>query len=295
MLFEQGVRTVLLFGAGSVPEGYDAAVVCLKTRSIAAGQARALTMEALERLRRHAPRQAQFKYCSTFDSTPEGNIGPVIDELLAAFQAPYTVAVPALPVNGRTQYLGHLFVNGAPLNESPMRHHPLNPMTDANLARWLQRQTERRVGLVALPQVRSGQFAVEPGIEIAMNVAALGEEELARLEGAARGAIERTGVALIRSSALPDARVPGAAAALDRGFARLAVRLTPLVGKLIVAGGETAGAVVDALGVRAVELTGILDPGVPTLRTIEEPSLWLALKSGNFGSRDFFTKALHHA
>lgn len=380
MLYEQGVRTVLLFGIGSIPEGYDAAVVCLKTRSIAAGQARALTMEALNRLRERSPRQIQFKYCSTFDSTPEGNIGPVIDELLAAFPAPYTVAVPALPVNGRTQYLGHLFVNGAPLNESPMRHHPLNPMTDANLVRWLQRQTERRVGLVALPDVRSGQFAVEPGVEIAlvdaiadddlariaeavcdlplitggsglamklpavwrrrgllppageqakaaparpgalilagscsaatldqlkaweegghtaiaMKVAALDEEELARLERAARGAIDRTGVALIRSSALPDARVPGAAEAVERAFARLAVRLTPMVGKLIVAGGETAGAVVDALGVRAVELTGILDPGVPALRTVEEPGLWLALKSGNFGSRDFFTKALHH-
>lgn len=378
MLFEQGVRTVLLFGNGAIPGGYAAAVVCLKTRSIGAGEARALTRQALQRLSAQKPRQIQFKYCSTFDSTPAGNIGPVIDELMAALGTEYTVAVPALPVNGRTQYLGHLFVNGVPLNESPMRHHPLNPMTDSNLVRWLQRQTVRRVGLLALPEVRNGQFAAAPGVEvvvvdaiadedlariaeavcdlplitggsglgmklpavwrrrgllppvqtpvkppparpgalilagscsaatldqlsvwecggypaIAMNVGGLGEPELERLERAARTELARRGVALIRSSALPACRVPGAAADVEQAFARLAARLTPAVGRLIVAGGETAGAVVDALGIHAVELTGILDPGVPALRTIGEPDLRLALKSGNFGSRDFFLKAL---
>lgn len=381
MLFEQGVRTVLLFGVTGVPEGYDAAVLCLKTRSVPAAQARALSVEALGRLRERSPRQVQFKYCSTFDSTPEGNIGPVIDELMGALGASFTVAVPALPVNGRTQYLGHLFVNGVLLNESPMRHHPLNPMTDANLVRWLQRQTSRRVGLVALPDVQSGRFVVPSGVEIAlvdavtdadlvstaeavcdlplitggsglamklpgvwrsrgllpaspgatpqaparpgtlilagscsaatldqlrawedsgheallMNVADLGPHEIARLEQAARAGIERNGVALIRSSAPPEARVPGAAAAVEQAFAELATNLTPAVGKLIVAGGETAGAVVDALQLRAVELTAILDPGVPALRSVDEPHLHLALKSGNFGSRDFFSKALHHA
>lgn len=381
MLFEQGVRTVLLFGVTGVPEGYDAAVLCLKTRSVPAAQARALSVEALGRLRVRSPRQVQFKYCSTFDSTPEGNIGPVIDELMGALGASFTVAVPALPVNGRTQYLGHLFVNGVLLNESPMRHHPLNPMTDANLVRWLQRQTRRCVGLVALPDVQSGRFAVPSGVEIAlvdavtdadlvstaeavcdlplitggsglamklpgvwrsrgllpaspgatpqaparpgtlilagscsaatldqlrawedsgrealsMNVADLGPREIARLEQAARAGIERSGVALIRSSAPPEARVPGAAAAVELAFAQLATNLTPAVGKLIVAGGETAGAVVDALQLRAVELTAILDPGVPALRSVDEPHLHLALKSGNFGSRDFFSKALHHA
>lgn len=381
MLFEQGVRTVLLFGVTEVPEGYDAAVLCLKTRSAPAAQARALSVEALDRLRKRSPRQVQFKYCSTFDSTPEGNIGPVIDELLSALAASYTVAVPALPVNGRTQYLGHLFVNGVLLNESPMRHHPLNPMTDANLVRWLQRQTSRCVGLVALPDVQSGRFAVPSGVEIAlvdavtdadlasiaeavcdlplitggsglamklpgvwrrrgllpppaeatlqpparpgtlilagscsaatldqlraweesghealsMNVAELGQSEVARLEKAARAAIAQKGVALIRSSAPPDARLPGSAAAIERAFAELASRLTPAVGKLIVAGGETAGAVVDALQLRAVELIAILDPGVPALRSVDKPHLHLALKSGNFGSRDFFSKALHHA
>ncbi|MBL8295017.1 MAG: four-carbon acid sugar kinase family protein, partial [Bryobacterales bacterium] len=304
-----------------------------------------------------------------------------IDELLNALDASYTVAVPALPVNGRTQYLGHLFVNGVLLNESPMRHHPLNPMTDANLVRWLQRQTSRRVGLVALPDVQRGRFAVAPGVEIAlvdavtdadlvsiaeavcdlplitggsglamrlpgvwrsrgllaasaeatphaparpgtlilagscsaatldqlraweesgyealsMNVADLGPRELARLEQEARAGVERNGVALIRSSAPPEERVPGAAEAVEQAFAELAKRLAPAVDKLIVAGGETAGAVVDALQLRAVELTAILDPGVPALRSVDEPHLHLALKSGNFGSRDFFSKALHHA
>jgi len=133
MLHANGARTVLVFGDGAVPPGYDAAVVCLKSRSVAPAAAIRMSVDALTRLRAHHPRQIYFKYCSTFDSTPKGNIGPVTDALLNELGEPFTLAVPALPVNGRTQYLGHLFVNGVPLHESPLRNHPLNPMTTANL------------------------------------------------------------------------------------------------------------------------------------------------------------------
>lgn len=160
MLTEAGARTVLVFGE-EVPEleGVDAVVVCLKSRSIAAEQARAMTRRTWGGLQKLKPRQVQFKYCSTFDSTVEGNIGPAIEELLDLTGAPYTVAVPALPVNGRTQYLGHLFVNGVLLNESPMRQHPLNPMEDANLVRFFQEQCGLQAGLVDLSAVRRRQVA----------------------------------------------------------------------------------------------------------------------------------------
>jgi uncharacterized protein YgbK (DUF1537 family) len=101
-------------------------------------------------------------------------------------------------------------------------------------------------------------------------------------------------VAVIYSSAKPEDRVPGAAASIEQSFAELARRLTRAVGTLVVAGGETAGAVVEALGIRAVEVTGIIDPGVPRLRTTGGVPLRLALKSGNFGSGDFFSKAIQH-
>jgi len=105
-------------------------------------------------------RQIFFKYCSTFDSTDSGNIGPVADALLEAMGESFTVACPAFPTNKRTVYLGHLFVGEQLLSESPMKDHPLTPMRDANLVRVLGRQTTRKVGLVPLPVVREGAGAL---------------------------------------------------------------------------------------------------------------------------------------
>ena len=105
-------------------------------------------------------RQVYFKYCSTFDSTPEGNIGPVTDALLDALGQDFTIACPAFPQNQRTVFMGHLFVGDALLGDSPMRHHPLTPMTDANLVRVLQPQTRRKVGLVAWDVVARGPAAI---------------------------------------------------------------------------------------------------------------------------------------
>ncbi|MBI4877741.1 MAG: hypothetical protein HY822_24180, partial [Acidobacteria bacterium] len=170
MLFEQGVRTAQVFGLQSeeffrgLGGRCHAVVLCLKSRSIPARAACRLSLEAYERLRILEPGQVQFKYCSTFDSTPEGNIGPVCEALLERMGQDFTVAVPSLPVNGRTQYLGRLFVGGQLLSETHMRHHPVNPMTDSNLVRHLQTQMRSRAGLVALDAVRAGPEAVKAEI-----------------------------------------------------------------------------------------------------------------------------------
>lgn len=411
MVSEGGVRTVQVFGLqepgfiGELRGRYQAAVICLKSRSNPAAEARRQSIEALGLLQRLEPRQIHFKYCSTFDSTPEGNIGPVIDALMSRMGIDFTVAVPALPVNERTQYLGHLFVGPQLLSESHMRHHPVTPMTDSNLVRLLRAQTGRRVGLIPLGAVQSGagRLAAEiararrNGVEIALvdavsdaDVAAIAEacaglrlitgssalpmclpavwrsrgwlgewhslqavqavggrtrpvvvlsgscaastlrqvEELracgcrcealdvARLvQGEAGAELDRlyerlrpevmtAGVAAVVASADHQTReqtrrglsAEQAAAlprAIEAAFGELARRFAAEgVERLVIAGGETAGAVIDALGIRAVEVTAILDPGVPALRAIGGPDLRLALKSGNFGSPDFFPRAI---
>jgi uncharacterized protein YgbK (DUF1537 family) len=362
MLAERGVRTLMHFGVPDAPlhGSYDAAVVCLKSRSIPAAEARAMSARALEWLQAAGARQIQFKYCSTFDSTAAGNIGPVLDELLDRMNAPYSVVVPALPVNGRTQYLGHLFVNGVPLAESPMRHHPLNPMTDSNLVRHLAAQTTSRVGLIPLPIVQSGdikayaarlgarmllvdavtesnlariaeafvdsplisggsgiaahlpafwhtesEFLSPPAIEpsgvlmLAGSCSAATLEQLARYPGPkirfdAAAKLDPADRTLVYSSAPPDQRLPlESAGRIEQTLASVAVDMVNKhrVRRIIVAGGETAGAVVDALGIKAVEVLRVLSPGVPALRTLGAHPIALVLKSGNFGPPDFFAEA----
>lgn len=381
MLAERGVRTLMHFGVpdAPLPGRYDAAVVCLKSRSIPAAEARAMSARALAWLQAAGARQIQFKYCSTFDSTAAGNIGPVLDELLERLEVPLAVAVPALPINGRTQYLGHLFVNGVPLAESPMRQHPLNPMTDSNLVRHLAAQTASRVGLIPLGVVQSGATAIQAraaqltaeGIRMAL-VDAVSDADLAHIAGAVTamplisggsgiaahlpafwsaerapfdatglGAdsppgvlmlsgscsvatleqlaryqhaygpairfdaatpdaalqLQRTGRVLVRSSAPPDQRLPLASAGMiEQTLARIAVDMVNQhrVRRIIVAGGETAGAVVDALGIKAVEVLRVLSPGVPALRTLGPHPIALVLKSGNFGGPFFFSEAAEY-
>jgi uncharacterized protein YgbK (DUF1537 family) len=388
MLHQGGARTLVVFGDGAVPPGFDAAVVCCKSRALAPSAAVHLSLDAFARLRAHQPRQVYFKYCSTFDSTPKGNIGPVIDALLNELAEPFTLAVPALPVNGRTQFNGYLFVNGTPLHESPMRSHPLNPMTDSNLVRWLSRQTPSRVGLLPLPAIapdlaaqaaslqsdgveialadvitdsdldalasafadlplltgssglglalppvwrRRGwlapsgpppfQPAAGPALLLAGSCSAATIAQLQRFGGPqtsidpaallrdpdaeagrvlkeARKHLRQHGHAVIRSSATAeereavglDARL--VAQELETLFGVVAATLAPDLQRLIVAGGETAGAVTAALGIEAAEVVSIIDPGVPAIRPVNGPPLTLVLKSGNFGSPDFFRKAL---
>src|SRR5688572_13055185 len=161
-LVRQGMSTVVLLGVpgSDPPPSTDAVVVALKSRSIPAAEAVSVSLAALDWLRRAGARQYFFKYCSTFDSTDAGNIGPVADALLTELRESFTVVCPAYPANGRTVYKGHLFVGGQLLSESSMRHHPLTPMTDAALTRVLQRQTRGRVGLVAFDVVDRGEDAI---------------------------------------------------------------------------------------------------------------------------------------
>ncbi len=138
-----------------IPET-DAVVVALKSRTIAADDACRLALDALAWLRAHGAERIYFKVCSTFDSTPAGNIGPVADALLDALGSDFAGVTPAYPRNLRTVYLGHLFVGDLLLSDSSMRHHPLTPMTDASLVRVLQAQTRHRVGLLPYATVEAG-------------------------------------------------------------------------------------------------------------------------------------------
>lgn len=162
MLAGQGLRTLLVI---DLPEqsqfaewsaGQHAVVMAEGTRNLRAVEARTRTRSAIQLLKSRDPRVFQLKYCSTFDSTPEGNIGPTIDAALEELGEEFTVALPALPVNGRTTYHGYHFVHERLLSDSAMREHPLTPMTEANLVKHLSRQTARRVGLAPYESVEAG-------------------------------------------------------------------------------------------------------------------------------------------
>ena len=161
-LVENGLRTVQMNGIPQrpLPDGVDAVVISLKSRSNPVDEAIAQSLAALAWLRAQDCRQFYFKYCSTFDSTAQGNIGPVTDALLDALGADFTVISPALPVNGRTIFNGYLFVGEVLLNESGMRNHPITPMTDASLIRLMDAQSRGKTGLVAYPDVARGAARV---------------------------------------------------------------------------------------------------------------------------------------
>ncbi|MGW2231434.1 3-oxo-tetronate kinase [Streptomyces formicae] len=205
-LRESGLRTVLYFGvpgADVAPPGeHEAVVVALKSRMARPDSAVEESLAALRRLREHGVRQVYFKFCSTFDSTAKGNIGPVLDALADALDVPTVLLTPSSPRHGRTQYEGHLFVNGVPLAESPMRDHPLTPMRDSSLPRLLRAQTERHVGLVRWDTVRAGTEAVRAAIADALGrgdryllADALTEDDLRTLGRAAADAPLTAGAA----------------------------------------------------------------------------------------------------
>lgn len=161
-LTRAGMRASVYVGTPDAPAepGVEAGIVALKSRSIPAGEAVRLSLEALEWLRAQGCRQFLFKYCSTFDSTPEGNIGPVAEALAEALGAIQVLVCPAFPATGRTVYQGHLFVADRLLSESGMEAHPLTPMTDPDIRRWLARQTRGSVGHVPAGVVAEGPDAV---------------------------------------------------------------------------------------------------------------------------------------
>ena len=167
-LVRRGMRTVQLIGVpaeSAPPPDAEAVVVALKSRTIPAAEAVATSLGALAWLRRAGARQILFKYCSTFDSTDQGNIGPVAEALLDALGSDFTVFCPAFPENGRTIFKGYLFVGDVLLSESGMRDHPLTPMRDPSLVRVLQRQTTGQVGLVQHATVARGPAAIRAAFD----------------------------------------------------------------------------------------------------------------------------------
>ncbi len=241
MLVRGGMRTVQLIGVpppGSPVPDADAVVVALKSRTAPVARATGDSLAALKWLQAGGARQFFFKYCSTFDSTEHGNIGPVADALVAALECGFALACPAFPTNARTVYQGHLFVGGVLLNESGMENHPLTPMTDANLVRVLSRQTEGTVGLVPFATVDRGAHAIRDAMTqlkergrryaivdaitdahlLAIGQAAASHTLLTGGSGVAMGLPEN----FRRGGLLADAVDPGALPVLDGGSAVIA-------------------------------------------------------------------------
>ena len=397
-LVGQGMPTIQSIGVpanGFDPGEARAMVVALKFRTNPAEQAVADALAALAWLQDQGAEQIIFKYCSTFDSTNDGNIGPVADALMDALDTSFTIACPAFPQNNRTIYNGYLFVDGVLLSESGMKDHPLTPMTDANLVRVLSRQTTYKVGLVDIDIVQQGsaaireQFnslqssgfrhaivdAINPADLMSIGEALDGMKLITGGSGIALGLPEnfrRTGglsgntdailplasgrSAVLAGSCSITTRSQVAAAQLhwpslslnpfrfadspERGAKEalawvdkqpsdapvliyssadpfVVAKVQKTLGRdkagdlveetmgaiaqglvdrgirrLVVAGGETSGSVVTALGVTGLKIGPEIDPGVPWTETINEPHIALALKSGNFGAPDFFMKSL---
>lgn len=166
MLAKNGMRVTQFSGVpdGPAPADIDAGVVALKSRTVPVQDAVHRSLAALDWLLAQGCTQIFFKYCSTFDSTPEGNIGPVIEALMDRLGAETAIVCPAFPAAGRSVYQGHLFVNDRLLSESGMENHPLTPMTDPDIRRWLARQTQRDVGHVAAATVFDGTAAIGDAI-----------------------------------------------------------------------------------------------------------------------------------
>jgi uncharacterized protein YgbK (DUF1537 family) len=418
MLAGGGVRTLLVIDLPAEEKlfewsrGYQAVVMAEATRNVAPAFAYERTRAAVRVLKGRRPRLFQVKYCSTFDSTPEGNIGPSVDAALDELGEEFTVAVPALPVNGRTTYQGHHFVHRQLLSDSPMRHHPLTPMTNPNLVELLGRQTRRKVGLAPYTEVEAGpdrlkscfQELREAGVRIAL-VDCLSERHLETICRASEGLRLVTGgsgfgmwlpevwrarglISEARGARLPSANATGGTGNADRvgcllvagscseatrrqnrwlarqGVAVSHVRPNELlsdgldraalvaglrrelaagrhcllstsgspdevreaqewgagrgmtagefgeavsdalaelarevlegqtVGGLIVAGGETSGALCRRLNLGALHVGRNIEPGVPVCFSLGEFRLPVVLKSGNFGGEDFYGKAL---
>jgi uncharacterized protein YgbK (DUF1537 family) len=399
ILVRGGMRTVLTIGvpleALDASLDADAVVVALKSRTAPVTQAIGDSLEALRWLQTRGCSQFFFKYCSTFDSTAVGNIGPVAEALQEALNTDFAIACPAFPAAGRTVYQGHLFVQDRLLSQSGMQNHPLTPMRESNLVQVLQSQSRAKVGLIAQSDVAQGAATVlgrmatlrHQGVRLAI-ADAICDSDLLKLgeacanaplvtggSGVAQGLpanFRRTGqLRDIDASLMPRVIGPAVvlsgsassatnaqvaawlrsgrrafridplalargesvvAAALDfakadeptlvyatssldevrqvqshLGVARACALIEDALGQIaaglrtrgtrrfVVAGGETSGAVVQALGLKALRIGRQIDPGVPETQSLGETEpLAVALKSGNFGSEDFFDKALRH-
>lgn len=391
MLSENGLRTVIVV-EGPVErwaEGYDAVIVGTGSRALSPAAAYSRTRQAVHELRALDPRVIAIKYCSTFDSTAEGNIGPSLDAAMDETGEQFTVALPALPVNGRTTYMGHHFVYRQLLSESPMRDHPLTPMRNPDLVSHLQAQTSRKVGLAECPvsaaklqRLREEGVAIAvldcisdadlenvcraiaelplisgssaPGMKLpavwrergwwvpqdhALHLAGAGRAGFLILAGSCSPAttaqnlwLEQRGVQacvldplllisgeakvperavggtlLLRTASTPshmesvrtwaaEAGMGPAEAGLRIAYALAGIALqiveASLPAGLIVSGGETAGAICRTMNLGALEVGRNVEPGVPLCRSRGRFQLPVVLKSGNFGSVDFYQRAM---
>jgi uncharacterized protein YgbK (DUF1537 family) len=396
-LANNGIDTCLF--SGIPDEDYHgearALVISLKSRSVPAEESVTLSLNALRWLQQQQCDRFYFKYCSTFDSTARGNIGPVTDALMDALGVETTVISPALPINGRTVYQGYLFVEDRLLQESGMRNHPVNPMDDSDLRRLIERQSRGRCASISAQTITSGEAAVRDSIKrysaagyryIALD--ALNDQHL-QIQGQALHDMKlvtggsglaaglaqcwasdtasslpfvvttpagstvilsgscsvRTQAQVERYRQLAPAMAIDVAGLLDERwtldeycdqiinwllkqsgadlapmvyattsvaelrniqqrygaepsrlivealFSRLAKQLTQQgVNRFIVAGGETSGAVTEALNIRHFAIGAAISPGVPWIRA-DQRELFLLLKSGNFGDDNFFARA----
>lgn len=396
-LVRSGMRVVQTIGipAQALSEDCDAVVIALKTRTVAASDAISQSLQALTWLQAQGAQQFYFKYCSTFDSTPEGNIGPVTEALMDALGETFTIASPAFPENGRTIFKGHLFVGDVLLSASGMKDHPLTPMRNSNLVQVLQEQTKRQVGLIEYSTVTKGPLAIrerisqlkKQGIGLAI-VDALSNEDLMKLgpaladlrlitagSGVAIGLAQNFGIessdqavqlprangrkaiisgscsiatnaqvahflaqggagfaidplslaqgqptldhvmqwveqqspdhpVLIYATATSESvravqsqlGVAQAGAMVEEALSGIAKCLVSRgIHQLVVAGGETSGACVKALGIESMRIGTAIAPGVPWCHAqspfAQGGHLHITLKSGNFGTEDFFTQA----
>ena len=387
-----GLATVQFLGipTNNAPVGTEAGVVALKSRSISSEDAVSQSLQAAEWLLSQGAEQIIFKYCSTFDSTKQGNIGPVAEALAARLESTQVIFCPSFPANGRTVYQGNLFVKDVPLSESSMAYHPLTPMKDSDIRRVLAAQCKTAVGHVSYPHVLSGSEKLTHAIEQChapfVVVDAITDGDLLTIARSQRGVrfvtggsgiapglahnfisdgraqgqkpsvagvtgpeivlagscssatlgqikhhkahhpaklidvdavmagtvsaddyvtflLENTEKAPLLYSSADKAQlkrlqeqygVEPVATRLDELFGEIASKAVSLgVRRIVVAGGETSGAVATALGHASLRVGPEIDPGVPVLSATDGSGVVLALKSGNFGTPDFFEKALH--
>ena len=393
-----GMRTVQVMGVPDDPARFaefDAVVIALKSRTNPVDETIEWSLKSCDVLIGAGARQIIFKYCSTFDSTDKGNIGPVAEALMKKLGGDLAVVCPAFPTNKRTIFQGHLFVGDMLLSDSPMKDHPLTPMRDSNLVNVMQRQTSLKTGLVSYDAVDQGPDAIKAAFEGAKSrgesfvvIDAISDRHLMSIgeaiadhklitggSGIALGLPEnyarqgllnksdatkpmqaKAGRSLILSGSCSEATRGQVAKAVLAGMPALRVDALDLAAgktspkelvtfateqegdgpvliyssdtpdvvatvqeqlgreaagsivenalsetaqtlvkkgftRIIVAGGETSGAVVNGLGVNAIEIGPEIDPGVPWTRSLDDDGLVLALKSGNFGAEDFFMKA----
>lgn len=390
-LRRQGLRTVLCTGIPDsldFSESCDAVVIALKTRSVPAEEAVCASLAAMRRLHALGAKQLYLKYCSTFDSTKHGNIGPVLDAALEEFRLPYTLLCPALPVNGRTVKDGILYVNGVPLSESPMKDHPLNPMWDSEIAILMREQSKYPCHVLTAEELLLGAGYIENRIKefsaasphfyivpdyyedshagliyslfknarllsggsgllgnehiraesqaqrkllptqasgktllLAGSCSKMTLEQLSRYRESGNKMIKiipmevlggrQTAESLwnetngrdrvmLYSSAPPEAlaKIPAeqrhkVSQALEGIMAELALRaVRGGYTQIIVAGGETSGAITESLGFNSYLIGESIAPGVPVMMPLEDSNIRLVLKSGNFGQADFFAHAI---